>query len=171
MPTAGGVHAKSQRSCFAPPNDTDGARWLDHLRARATSVDADSMPELGHGLCKPWYWPWSGRRPWADWKSGFVRRALFSLSSAFERAGVTTRIMFLCLFHLAHFSRILVTPGFRGLRARSALPWLWPFLWLRGQRVRSLFCFHSSRRACGFYSLSLSLPFGVRRMVVASRIR
>ena len=36
---------------------------MDHLRARATSVDADSMPELGHGLCKPWHWPWSGRRP------------------------------------------------------------------------------------------------------------
>ena len=56
---------------------------MDHLRARATSVDADSMPELGHGLCKPWHWPWSGRRPWTEWKSAFVRRALFSLSSDF----------------------------------------------------------------------------------------
>ena len=32
----------------------EGARWLDRLRARATSLDADSMPELGHGLGKPW---------------------------------------------------------------------------------------------------------------------
>ena len=79
-----------QQDCFAPPDDTDGARWLDHLRARATSVDANSMPELGHGLCKPWHWPWSGRRPWTEWPSAFGRRALFSLSSAFERPGVTT---------------------------------------------------------------------------------
>ena len=90
MPTARGDRAKRNASCFAPPDDTDGARWLDHLRARATSVDADSMPELGHGLCKPWHWPWSGRRPWTEWPSAFGRRALFSLSSAFERPGVTT---------------------------------------------------------------------------------
>ena len=75
---------------FAPPDDTDGARWLDHLRARATSADADSMPELGHGLWKPWHWPWSGRRPWTEWPSAFGRRALFSLSSAFGRTAVTT---------------------------------------------------------------------------------
>ena len=77
---------------FAPPDDTDGARWLDHLRARATSADADSMPELGHGLWKPWHWPWSGRRPWTEWPSAFGRRALFSLSSAFGRTAVTTSL-------------------------------------------------------------------------------
>ena len=63
-----------QVACFAPPDNTNGARWLDHLRARATSVDADSMPELGHGLCKPWHWPWSGRRPWTEWPSAFGHR-------------------------------------------------------------------------------------------------
>ena len=77
MPTARGDRAKRNASCFAPPDDTDGARWLDHLRARATSVDADSMPELGHGLWKPWHWPWSGRRPWTEWPSAFGRRRFF----------------------------------------------------------------------------------------------
>jgi hypothetical protein len=84
------THTHCGRSCVCETCDPRTARWLDHLRARATSVDADSMPELGHGLCKPWHWPWSGRRPWTEWKSAFVRRALFSLSSAFERPGVTT---------------------------------------------------------------------------------
>ena len=92
VPTARRDGHKPSAGLFAPPDDTDGARWLDHLRARATSADADSMPELGHGLWKPWHWPWSGRRPWTEWPSAFGRRALFSLSSAFGRTAVTTSL-------------------------------------------------------------------------------
>ena len=91
VPTARGDSHKPSAGLFAPPDDTDGARWLDHLRARATSADADSMPELGHGLWKPWHWPWSGRRPWTEWPSAFGRRALFSLSSTFGRTVVTRK--------------------------------------------------------------------------------
>ena len=96
VPTARGDSHKPSAGLFAPPDDTDGARWLDHLRARATSADADSMPELGHGLWKPWHWPWSGRRPWTEWPSAFGRRALFSLSSAFGRTAVTTNKPYSC---------------------------------------------------------------------------
>ena len=94
MATAGGVRAKRNASCFAPPDDTDGARWLDHLGARATSVDADSMPELGHDLCKPWHWPWSGRQPWTEWPSAFGRRpsgAFFAVVHFLRSARETCR--------------------------------------------------------------------------------
>ena len=48
------THTHCGRSCVCETCDPRTARWLDHLRARATSLDADSMPELGHGLGKPW---------------------------------------------------------------------------------------------------------------------
>ena len=64
---------------FAPPDDTDGARWLDHLRARATSIDADSMPELGHGA-----WPLEAMALAMEWPSAVDGVAVgFRASGAF----------------------------------------------------------------------------------------